>query len=55
MDKPLEKMTLKELRRFAIDSGLGITYLSERKKDELIKIVEKQKEEQAERARIVGN
>lgn len=32
----LDEMTVKELRRYAIDQGYGIRYLSERKKDEII-------------------
>ena len=35
----LRAMTLKELRRYAIERGLGITYLSERKKDELVRLI----------------
>lgn len=35
----LNAMSVRELRRYAIDKGLGITYLSERRKTELIEII----------------
>ncbi|WNM70234.1 hypothetical protein [Myxococcus phage Mx1] len=35
----LELMTLKELRRYVIDSGYGVTYLGERKKGEIVDII----------------
>lgn len=35
----LEAMSVKELRRYAIDEGYGITYLGERRKADIVKIL----------------
>jgi hypothetical protein len=35
----LRQMKLRDLRRYAIDRGYGVRYLSERKKAELIRII----------------
>lgn len=35
----IESMTVKQLRRYAIDCGYGITYLSERRKEDILRII----------------
>lgn len=39
MTQAIENMTVKQLRRYAIDSGYGITYLSERRKEEILRAI----------------
>lgn len=38
-EEKIRAMTLAQLRRFAIESGVGISYLSERKKAEILQLV----------------
>lgn len=35
----ISEMTVKELRQYARDNGLGIRYIGERKKKELIQLI----------------
>ena len=45
-----ESMTLKDLRRYARAKGYGISHLSERRKEDVIKILRERDQERASRA-----
>jgi hypothetical protein len=40
-DKPLEKMTKAELRTYAEDHGLRITYVAQRSQETLVRLIRK--------------
>jgi hypothetical protein len=46
----IDSMTVKQLRRYAIDNGYGITYLAERRKAEILRIIKEIDRERSARA-----